>query len=581
MEFLFELDSPSPESDARAKDPKRSTMDFLFELDAPNRTPSREIDLAAHPQIAAALAAHGSPTTSVEAPPAAPAVEPEPETEPAAETRAEADPLAEAEPVAETLLLPDLGAALPDSDQLERRVSLAPPDKPKTAEQQQQQRLRRALLRVVVCRDAFRLLGFLGIADEDRKGVARMLMELDSAFGRREGQPSLIKEPELALKGASQEQLDTIDRLIGPIEDKLLAHDEAVPPETFNAQLDNRKHSRKIIARYGRLLVSRRIAAGQRRDRFEAIATHLLTLTTDSGEHQALAPDRAKPVLEHLIGGLPRKINEEELNESLTSLREMIGRLANLTTLEQFFENFFLDMHGYKVMMREQLLSPEFLYLSVYLNAKVHNRVEAWIADLERLHNTNQLTSEGRPREQIARRLLELEDAVDNMFGVKRRPPPQAARAEPAKPAPAAKRAKTKERESSRFKLDIVVDRQLFVLAGAFAVILGVGIYLAVATGAVGATVVEALSEEQLTQFSPILVRGWLKGSGADGWLDASVQAPAWKQLEPRKRADEAEHIARELAARGMKRAHVMSLQGARVIEIENGVVAYVEGGKL
>jgi hypothetical protein len=465
------------------------------------------------------------------------------------------------------------------SQRPELQVGLAPAEKPATAEEQRQQRLRRTLQRIVTCRDAFRLMGFLGIGEEDRKIVARMFMELDQAVGGSEGQPALVKEPEARLKHATLEQLDALDRLLGPIEDKLLWLDEIVQPQPFAAQLDNPKHTKKAWARYGRLLATRRIQAGQRRDRFEAVATHLLVQQREDGTREPVTPDRAKPVLEYLTGGLTRKVDPAELRESLDSLREMFVRMDEPMGHEQFFEGLFLDLHGYKITMRDMLLCPEFLYLSVMVNAKMHNRMEEWIAGLGRLHDSMHLSSEGTPREQLLRRLQQQEEAVEDSLGVRRKPPPQAVKQEPAKPAPVAKRTKPKKKATSDSRFQI--DRRVILLGMALLAIAASFTFVGVETGLVAAPVVEAQTKEKLAEFSPILVRGWIKGAGANRHLEAAVHAGLWQELSARKRSEEAEHIAQTIVKLGMKRATVSALGGAPVIQIEGGVVAFVQGGKL
>src|SRR5262249_11205989 len=142
-------------------------------------------------------------------------------------------------------------------------------DKPKTPEAQHEQRIQRTAQRVVACRDTFRMLGLLAIPEEDRKALARMLMEIDTGIGRAENAPSVVKEPDAALQNATREQLDVVERLLGPIEDKLLYLDEGVAQDAFRARVESSKQPKKVMARYARLLASRRFQAGARRDRFE------------------------------------------------------------------------------------------------------------------------------------------------------------------------------------------------------------------------------------------------------------------------------------------------------------------------
>jgi hypothetical protein len=541
-------------STASGQDAKRSTMEFLYELDAPARSISREIDLEAEPELAAALAIAGARA---------------PATSAASDSPADAG----ATPPPERLLPIELGVLLPT------------PDRPSTAEELHDQRRKRAILRIQTCRDSFRLLGFAGLPDAEHRGAARLFMELDEAIGRREGQPSAIKDPDTALAEPTKELLDTVERMIGPIEERLLVLDQMVSREAFQECVANSKVTKKLIVRYGRLLASRRFQSDERRNRFEWIATLLLTVTSPSGLRQPLPPEGARPVLQRLIGGLPYKAKEQELLEALDYLRESIARVRQLVSAEEFFESgFYVDAHGYKVTMRDQLLVPEFLYFSVVLNATVHNRLEAWISDLERLHNSNQLRQEGSAREQIMRGLRAQEEAVESALGVKRRPPVATARPEPAtsdadESAPAKPKPKKKEKKAQA-RVEIAWDRNMITAVVSLVVILGVTGFLLNHTGVVGKPVVHAMTTGELQQVSPLLARGWIRGSGDERRLSASIFGHGWELLEARRRREEADRIASVLAAQGIKSAEIT--QGSTVvIRITDGYAAEVLGGKL
>ena len=532
-------------------------MEFLYELDAPARTTSREIEIDADPELATALARAGARTLSTDV--------------------ASASTVAEADAPAEPILPIELGVLLPA------------PDRPATAEEQHEHRRRRAIIRIQTCRDSFRLLGFVGLPEAERKSAARLFMELDDALGGQEGQPSAIKDPDSALADASKELLDTVDRLLGLIEDRLLALDQMVTRDAFQECIASRKPTKKIIVRYGRLLASRRFQADERRNRFEWIATLLLTVTDPAGLRHVVPTESARLVLQRLIGGLPYKTHEQELLEALEYLRESIARVRQFVSAEEFFESgFYVDAHGYKVTMRDQLLVPEFLYFSVVLNATIHNQVESWISDLERLHSSNQLRQEGSPREQIVRGLRAQEEAVENALGVKRRAPVTAPRPEPAKAdldesAPTKPKPKPKKREKKekgQARLEIIWDRNMITAVVSLVVILGVTGYLLTHTGAIGKPVVHAMTGGELSAVSTILARGWIMGNGDDRRLNGSIFANRWEPLDGRRRREEAERIAGVLAAQGIKTAEIK--QGSTVvIRITDGYAAEVLGGKL
>jgi hypothetical protein len=562
---LFDLDAPraeplapsressgqaAPASEPREPiDAKHSTTEFLYQLDAPARATSREGEL--EPELTPARHRASAPAD-------------EPRHDPSANSAGVAP---------RTPVLP-----------LELGVLLPPSEPPRTREAQHEQRLNRAILRIQTCRDALRLLGLAGLSEDERKGAARMLMDLDAALGAREGRPSAIKDPDTVLAQASDAQLDAVDRLIGPIEDRLLLLDQTISREAFEEVIATRSASRKLIVRYGRLLGSRRFQADERRSRFEAIATELLTTTDDDGFYHLLPIEKVRAVLQRLIGGLPHKISQQELQEALDYLRGSIERLSGLTSAEEFFESgFYLDVQGYKLTMRDQLLAPEFLYFSVVLNAMVRNSVERWIRGLERLNSSKQVLQESSPREQITAALRAQEEAVENALGVKRRPTTLVSRAEPARSQREEKTAtaKFKARLRDRLpRLELTWDRNLLAVVLSSLVTLGAVGFLLMHTGVVGQRPVHAMSGEELHRISPLLARGWIVGEGDGRQLTATVFGKEWRPLDGRRRREEAERIAEVLTTQGIMKAEI-KLGSTVAISITQGYVDEVAGGKL
>jgi hypothetical protein len=463
------------ELDARVS---RSTMEFLFELDAPLNPPSRELDLNTMPEVEAALAA-SDPQAPGDTPPVAeppesrwsmPAESMPPPGADAGddgiEVDVEIDPLASGAP-----------KAIP-------RISLRAQPPANTADEQLEARKRRLVARLLTCRDTFRALGFLEIKEADRKDVARLMMGLDEVLEPARRNLGIAKDPASVVASCTKDEVDRVERLISPIEDKLLALDDLVQDAMLASRVETGKISSKVLARYGRLLVSRRIQAGPRRDRFEWIATALLSRKTKEGNRALIGPERAAQALELLVGGLPYKAKEQELEEAIVFLTDALDRLAKLRDQEAFFESeFYIDVHGYKVSMREQLLSPNFVYLSVAINAQLHNQMEQWIASMERVHNTNQLKQESSPRERLTRRLRQADEAVSSIFNVKQRTAPApVARIDSKAPALELKKTPSKRAPKKAKRRGGLVSGLIKVLL-LLVVLLGSGGYLAYRTG--------------------------------------------------------------------------------------------------
>jgi hypothetical protein len=445
-----------------------------------------------------------------------------------------------------------------------------------------QERIRLTVARIHSCRDALQLLGALDVQADECKVVARMFMQIDQALGR--GESSVIKEPQAALQRARVAQLDQIERILAPIEDRLLALDERVPPDAF-CRIEGGQHSDKVLARYARLLASRPLTSRVRRSRFEWIAMHLLTSVDQPGMRHVVPPLRARAVLEIMLEGLPRTGKREELAAGLSYLKDALGRLDQFATVEKFLESgFFIELHGRKAAMAAQLVSPEFIYLSVAVSAKLKNRVEIWIRRLEHLCKSQRVDGKESQRARIMDLLRGQEDCIESVT-VTRPGALSPARMSPGpRFAPAAETGRVlRGNASRRWKMpsfDIAFDRGLIALLASLLVIAATTLFLLFQTGTVGRPEIRALQQPELAQISTLLLRGWIKGSDGERVLDA-VASAGWARLPPRERTEAAGRMARMLAKSGIQHARIVSLGGTTLIEIDGAYVMFVQGGKL
>jgi hypothetical protein len=470
------------------------------------------------------------------------------------------------------------------------RIELGPRVAPKPVEETIEERRQRLAVRVHTCRDAFRLLGFLGISDDARHGTARLLLTLEerlAAGASRADKHDALKSPEPFLVDATREKLNRIERVVVEVEDKLLALDDLVSAATFRGRVEGRDHSRTVLARYARLLASRHFPAGQRRDRFEWLAVQLLTTRGTDGRRVMIPKDRARVVLQHLIGGMPDRALPDEA--AVQHLQETIAKFDELQSAQEFFDSgFYLDAHGYKVSMRDQLLHPDFLYLSVEFSAAVENRLEEWIGQFDAAHVPGQLAPVSETREGIRRLLEEQERAVDQIFGAmqtapgktgpagtdapERRPPPRRTTPEP-------KTETLAETIAARLPVHVEMSRETAVFAGLAAVILVVFGWVLSTTGAV--TISEEtwtpLTTPELQAYCPILISGYLVTDGSDRKLDASVSDQVWAKLAANARMEAANTLARSLRNASIPEANVRTHRArVPVVEIKGGNVLRV-----
>ena len=459
------------------------------------------------------------------------------------------------------------------------RVLRAPRPAPKPVEEAIEERRQRLAVRVHTCRDAFRLLGFLGIPDDARSATAQLLIAVEDKLTAGSGakrEDNALKSPERFLSDAPREKLDQVERVLVAVEDKLLLLDDLVPPTAFRSRIEGRDHSRTVLARYARLLASRHFPAGQRRDRFEWLATRLLT-TREADGHLAMLPkDRARVVLQHLIGGMPDRAAPDE--EAIAHLQDAITKLDEIQSAQEFFDSgFYLDNHGYKVSMRDQLLAPDFLYLSVAFGAKVENRLEEWIRGVDGHQPGQERSATSNAREGIRRLLEEQERAVDEIFGamrgsaqpaevVERKPPPKKAAPEPE--------TSLADRIAERIPIRIAMDRQTAAVGALAVVILGVLAWVLITTRTVdvGQATSVPLTTEELQAYSPMLLRGYLVTSGDDRTLQASIRDTAWATLSKEARFGAANSLTRNLRDRGVLNGRITNYGSQTpVIEITRG----------
>jgi hypothetical protein len=128
----------------------------------------------------------------------------------------------------------------------------------------------------------------------------------------------------------------------------------------------------------------------------------------------------------------------------------------------------------------------------------------------------------------------------------------------------------------------VAVDRSLIALVLAVLVAIGAGVSLLFSSGVIGKTEVVALDGKALERYSPLLIRGMLVGKREDRKLKAFTSSKKWETLDPRKRRELADELAKTLSVDNVRDANVLPLGGKEpLIVIERGTVTVVEGGRL
>ncbi|HKU43861.1 MAG TPA: hypothetical protein VJR89_37130 [Polyangiales bacterium] len=367
--------------------------------------------------------------------------------------------------------------------------------------------------------------------------------------------------------------LDELERALSKIEDKLLYIDDFLAEDDFKSRVSKAKQPIKTLLRYARLLAARRFNIGYRRDRFEYLATELLTTEVADKRLRLLSRDKAATVLHHLLAGLPQPAAPEERGPATAHLREALDRLATIGSSKEFFESeFFLDLHGYKISMRDQITCPEFLYLSAALHVEIHNRMLDW-------------ASSGAPSWQALHSELEAQRAAaEDVFGNFRRPrstpaaksSPRPLPAKEAQPQPVPPRRKRKRKRISEEPPDNRERR----LAWIKIIVASLVIVVSLASALYSAGVYEigtppvALRPSQLQQLSPLLLRGTLNEK--QNRLDGLISRQRWLGMTKLERRAAAAELATQLAAKGIQNARLVTYK-TPVIQIAYGTVVLVD----
>jgi hypothetical protein len=442
--------------------------------------------------------------------------------------------------------------------------------------------------RYKAARAGLKVLGFLDLTEEERKETLGLFAEYD---GRLKALATAL--PEVAKKDSSvlhreltKEGADELERMLGRVEERLLALDEFASQEKFRARITKDKHAPKLLLRYARFLASRRFNVGYRRDRFEYLLTELLTIATSDGRLRLLPRDKASPVLLQVLSGAPQSTTAEaDRDAAVAYLRESLERLATLTTHEQFFESgYFLDVHGYKVSMRDQITSPEFLYLSVAINVEIHNRIEGWIVAQEKLLKANQLPQEGKPRDALTGQLRAQEEAVQGVFGGFKHPRDRVSQQTAGRPAAAVKEAPRKEvrkqpaKQTSSAAADLaeLARTQLTKMLIVSAVIVVSFSIVLYSTGTVQVTApaATAIAGKDLKALSPLLISARIRND--DHKLTANLHRARWNKLSAIEKKAEADRLAQHLKQTySLNSAEIYSYKTVAVV-VEFGVARVI-----
>jgi len=588
---------------ARAAQVSRPLSRPLFDLDLPGAPASSSAQTVGLDELPAAAIARGDPANDGNAAPVNPA-------ERAVVPRPVSKNVFDSNPAPE--LVNDQFASLSSTSQLEGLPDRTPQETPRTGmralthvgpsasfdvtlklpkpAETLEGRRSRLTGRFKATVAAYKVLSGLGL----EAAASKELVELFNAYeGRlRASVPEEQRKLELETLHAELPlaAVEELERTASRLEERLLAHDDMITELDFRAKVSRAKQPAKVLLRYARLLAAKRFNIGYRRDRFEYLALELLT-TTGSDQRAVLAPrDKAASVLTHLLSGLNQTTQPEERAPAIAHLLEALERLDEISSPREFFDSeFFLDLHGYKISMRDQVICPEFLYLSAALYTEIHNRMLAWSqsgsGSLEALRTQLQSQKAAaedvfanfrRPRATPAPSKPSPKPPLGRLAPPAAGPPREGATATAAAAPAAGPRTRTRKRRRGRASVAPQSSRKTWLKLGAIALVI-VGTTLSALHSAdvirLSAPPV-VLTGSELHRLSPILASATLHDGGRR--LEALVSRPAWQRLKTPERRDLANALVDKLKAKGIQNAN-LRVYKSPVMQIEYTTVVYLE----
>ncbi|MBI5493539.1 MAG: hypothetical protein HY904_00845 [Deltaproteobacteria bacterium] len=292
-------------------------------------------------------------------------------------------------------------------------------------------------------------------------------------------------------------------------------------------------------------------------ERFERVVDTMLCLCT--GPDGVVLPfDGVKDILIGL--GARSDVTLETLGAACNFFEGAIQRLATFESLDALFDaGFILDVAGYRISLRNQLLEPEILYASLRLEAAFRSR----LADLAK--------AGGVSLEALDGRLVQAHLKVDEVFKIARRQAGENERFVRRRVRTGAIRV---VQEASTVPPPTRLGARMRQLAVAFIMVAG-----PLAAWNVRGCVDDGLSSlgrAELVQLSPLLVEGGLSAGPGPRVFIGRVDPGRWLTLSRSDRMAEARRLADRLDNRGIRHAFV-SREATVAVRLEDGRIMQVE----
>ena len=359
-----------------------------------------------------------------------------------------------------------------------------------------------------------------------------------------------------------EDALRKLESGVQTLEQKLEALDGQIPMGWFREHFDASQASSVALADYATLLGRYAGVDPTRLDRIQFLLTRLVSFF--------VSPEDDSPALRRqlLAEALPPPTLPATTREAVVAFcHDAIRRLGTFTRLKELIDSgFFVDVRGYKLSLRQQLLDPDVMTAVIELN-------EATSAALDRLAEAEQ--EQGQALEE---HLAEVDLRIKSIFKQLR-----VDESEKTQKFEAWLKGSADDRASGRpprklrdaeFAMSIHANRRedKRLLLGAIALVLG----LIMLFRFPHAEKLHTLTPLECAELSPLVVSGAAAPEAAPRIFVGAIDKSRWVLMDMPARQDAALELARRVAEKGWVAATVM-LEEQVVIQIEDGNVLVVQ----
>lgn len=392
------------------------------------------------------------------------------------------------------------------------------------------------------------LTGMLPDTDEGNE-----LVEIRDRLEREFNQ--LVTTSGLAL----EDGIRKLESEVVQLEARVEALDRGIPMGWFREHFDASQASSVALADYASLLGRHVQDSSLRLDRVQFLLTRVVSFFMDPAD---ATPARRRSLLTEALP--PVTLDETSRQTAVAFFADAAKRVKSFERLKQLIDSgFFVDVRGYKLSLRQNLLDPEVMAAAIELNEAIND-------NLRRLAAAD--SPEGK---ELEAHLADVDAHIKSIFHKLREDESKTqehfdrwlalnAQKRARKPGTSFKDFKPPGEKAKRFDRRVVMS-----------VILAVLLVVTWVRWPGGGALKEVPAGD-LSSLSPLLVSGSVAPPDNPRIFVGQIDKSRWALLPLDERRKEADALTQKLSARGLLAATVMMEQQV-VVQIEQGRVLLVQ----